>query len=78
MVGIIFGLGKCALLVLKGGKMFRTERIELPDKKRITEVNLEGHKFLEVLQLDSKNNKEIKKKVKSEYIRRVKSYSGYN
>ena len=48
-VGMVFGLGKCAVLVLKGGKMFRTERIELPDGKCIKEVNLDGYKYLGVL-----------------------------
>ena len=48
-VGMVFGLVKCAVLVLKGGKMFRTKRIELPDGKRIKEVNLDGYKYLGVL-----------------------------
>ena len=36
------------------------------------EVNLDGYKYLGVLQLDSIMNREMKEKVKSEYIRRVK------
>ena len=61
-VDMVFGLGRCAVLVLKGGKMFRTERIVLPDGKRIREVNLDGYKYLGVLQLDSIMNREMKKK----------------
>ena len=38
-VGIVFGLYKCALLVLKRGKMVGTERIKLPDRKRVREVS---------------------------------------
>ena len=36
------------------------------------EVNLDGYKYLGVLQLDFIMNREIKEKVKSKYIRRVK------
>ena len=71
-IAMVFDLDKCAVLVLKSEKMFQTERIELPDGKRIKEVDLEGYKYLGVLQLDSIMNREIKKQVKSQYIRRVK------
>ena len=52
--------------------MIRTEGIELPDGKYMREVNHDGHKYLRVLQLDSIINREMKRKVKIEYIRRVK------
>ena len=39
-------------------------------------VNLDGYKYLGVLQLDSIKNGEMKEKVKSEYIRRVKKLLG--
>ena len=42
-VGMVFGLGRCSVLVLKRGKMIRTEGIELPDGKRMREVNLDGY-----------------------------------
>ena len=57
---------------LEEGKMFQTAGIELLDEKRMKEVNLDGYKYLEVLHLDSIMNREMKEKVKSEYIRRVK------
>ena len=65
---MVFGLDKCAVLILKKGKMVRTEGIELPDGKRMREVSLDGYKYLRVLQLDSTMNRELKEKVKSEYI----------
>ena len=71
-VGTVFGLDKCAVLVLKRGKMVRTEGIELPDGNCMREVNVDVYKYLGVLQLDSIMNREMKEKVKSEYIRRVK------
>ena len=56
------------MLILKKGKMVRTEGLELPDGKRMREVSLDGYKYLGVLQLDSTMNRELKEKVKSEYI----------
>ena len=56
-VGMVFGLDKCAVLVMKRGKMVRIEGIELPDRKGIREVNLDGTKYLGVLQLDSIMNR---------------------
>ena len=63
-VGMVFGLDKCAVLVFKREKMVRIEGIELPDGKHMREVNLDGYKYLGVLQLDSIMNKEMKEKVK--------------
>ena len=70
-VGMVFGQGKCGVLFLKSGKMVRTEGIELPDGKRMREVNLDEYKYLGVLQLDSIMKREMKEKVKSEYVRIV-------
>ena len=59
-VGMIFVLDKGAVLVLKRGKIVLIEEIELSDGNRLREVNLEGHKCLGVLQLDSIMNREMK------------------
>ena len=77
-VGMVFGLDKCAVLVLKRGKIVQTDGIELPDGKRMREVNLDGHKYLGVLQLDFIMNREMKEKGKSDYIRRVKKLMTMN
>ena len=69
---MVFGLEKCAVLVLKRGKIVRTEGIELSDGKCMREVNLDRYKYLGVLQIDSIMNREMKEKVKNKYIRRVK------
>ena len=45
-VGMVFGLGKCVVLVLKREKMVRTDTIELTDGKHMREVNLAGYKYL--------------------------------
>ena len=46
-VGMVFGLDKCRVLVLKRGKMVRTEGIELLDGKRMREVTLTDANILE-------------------------------
>ena len=69
---MIFGLDKCVVVVFKKRKLIRTKGIEIPSGKRMREVNLVGYKYSGVLQLDSIMSREMKKKVKSEYIRRVK------
>ena len=57
---MVFGLDKCAVLVLKREKMVQTEGIKLPDGKCMREVNLDGYKYLGVLQFDFIMNREIK------------------
>ena len=52
--------------------MVQIEEIELPDGKHMREVNLDGYRYFGGLQFDSIMNREMKEKVKSEYIRRVK------
>ena len=86
-VGMVFGLDKCAVLFLRG-KMVRTGGIELPDGKRMREVNLDEYKYLGVFQVDSSMKREIKKKSekrirqKSKKVTQItiewgKYYSGY-
>ena len=52
--------------------MGQKEGIELPGENHMREVNLKRYKYLEVLQLDFIMNGEMREKVKSEYLRRVK------
>ena len=40
-VGMVFGLDKWEVLVLKRGKIVQTKGVELPDEKHIREVNLD-------------------------------------
>ena len=61
---MVFGLEKCAVLVVKRGKIVRREGIQLPDELHIGEVNLNKYKYLEVLQLELIMNRE---KMKSKY-----------
>ena len=63
-----FGLDKCAVL----GRKVGSSRIELPDDQHIGEIEEEGYKYLGILQLDQTLNTKMKRKITSEYIRRVK------
>ena len=65
-VGMVVGLDKCVVLVLKRLKMVRTEGIKVLDRKRMREVKLDGWKYLGVLQLYSTMNRDVKERVKSE------------
>ena len=51
-VSMVFGLDKCAVLVMKRWKIVRTEGIQLPDEMLMGEVNLDKYKYLGVLQLE--------------------------
>ena len=71
-IGMEFGLDKCGILVLKRGKVIRSDGVELPNGENMKEIDLEGYKYLGVLQYDEIQNKTMKEKVKREYFRRIK------
>lgn len=68
-----FGLDKCATLVLKDGKQVVRDGIELPDGKKIEEVDENGYKYLGVLEGADLMTTEMKESVRKEYFRRVKA-----
>ena len=72
-IGMEFGIEKCAMLVLKGGKRTRSEGIELPGDKIIKSLNEnDGYRYLGVLEADEILYREMKEKLKKEYYRRVR------
>ena len=68
-VSMVFGLDKCAVLVMKRRKIVWTEGIQLPGEMLMGEANLNKYKYFGVLQLEPIMNR---KKMKSEYTWRVK------
>ena len=70
--GMEFGLDKSAVLVLKQGVKVCCEGIVLPDVQVMGEVDKNGYKDLGVLEGASIMQKEMKEKVKQEYLKRVK------
>ena len=71
-IGMEFGLEKYAVLVLKQGIKVRCEGIVLPDGQMMGEVDENGYKYLGVLEGADIMQKEMKEKVRKEYMKRVK------
>jgi len=67
-----FGIVKCATIKLQRGKDKHTEGIVLPNAQVIREVKEDGYKYLGVLGTDQIKHDEMKDKVKTEYLRRVR------
>ena len=58
-----FVLPKCGVLIMKGGKVVKSEGISMPD----------GYKYLGILEADGVKHEEMKDQIKEEYIRRVRN-----
>ena len=73
-IGIDFGIEKCAMMVMKKGKLVSSEGIRLPDGRIIRSIGdyVEGYKYLGVLEADDIIHDEVKIIIKKEYSRRVK------
>ena len=72
-IGMEFGIGKCAVLIMKRGVFSRSEGIQLPNDEVIKNVEEgEGYKYLGILEADGFKNSEMKEKVRKEYFRRIK------
>ena len=49
-----FGIGKCAMLVIKSGKRYLTDGIEQPNQDKIkTLAENETHRYLGILEADT-------------------------
>ena len=71
-IGMEFGMDKCAAIEIRGGMKVRCEGISLPDGKVMKEVEDDGYKYLGVLEGADMMTKEMKGRVRSEYLRRVR------
>ena len=71
-IGMEFGMDKCAVLVLKDGQRVVGDGLELPSGEVMKEVDEDGYKYLGVLQTEKLMNREMKERVRDEYLRRVK------
>ena len=72
-IGMDFGIEKCAMVQMKRGKFVISEGIELLNGKKIRSLDdQEGYKYLGILQFDDIKHKEVKEKLKKEYVRRVR------
>ena len=71
-IGMEFGLDKCAVLSIRNGVKVHYEGIGLPSGDVMKELDENGYKYLGVIEGADIMNREMKKKVKDEYLRRVK------
>ena len=73
-IGMKFGIKKCAVLILKRGKVTENRGIQLPKDEVIKSLSEnEGYKYLGVLEADQIKHSEMKKNVTKEYYRRVRN-----
>ena len=72
-IGMQFGIEKCAILVIKKGKIVKSDGIELPNDKVIKSLEEgESYKYFGVLEANEVVVNEMKVEVKEEYNRRVR------
>ena len=72
-IGMEFGIEKCAMLVVKKGKIVKSVGIELPDGKVIKSLQKgESYKYLGILEADKFLEEKMKLNVSKEYIRRIR------
>ena len=69
-----FGINKCAMLIMKRGRLTHSEGITLPDNLQIRRMKEDddGYKYLGVLEVEGIKHLEMKELVRKEYFRRVK------
>ena len=72
-IGMEFGIEKCAMLVMKSGKRYLTDGMELPNKDKIKMLaENETYKYLGILEADTIKQAEMKEKIQKEYLRRTR------
>ena len=73
-IGMDFGIEKCAMMVMKRGKLDKSEGIRLPGGRIIRSIgdDVEGYKYFGMLEADDIMYYEVKRSMKKEYIRRGK------
>ena len=70
--GVKFGIEKSVVPIVKTGKMTQSEGITLPDDTNITSLKEgEGYKYLGVLEADVMLHRQMKEKIKKEYLGRI-------
>ena len=67
-----FGIKKCGILVLKRGKVVRSEGITLPNGEVMKELEKEVCMYFGIVELDKIKKKEMKEKTIKEYKRRLR------
>ena len=72
-IGMEFCIEKCAMLVMKSGKWFLTDGMELLKQDMIRKLwEKETYKYLGILETGTIKQVEIKDKIKKEYLRKTR------
>ena len=66
--GMQFGIKKCGVLTIERGKVIRTDGIRLPDGQHMKDIDENGYIYLEILETDKIEEKEMKEKFSKEYL----------
>ena len=69
-IGMEYGIKKCGIFTMKGGKIIKSEGIKLPDGEVLKQIEQEGYIYLGVIELDKIKEKEMKEEITKEYKRR--------
>ena len=77
-IGMEFWIKKCGMVVLKRGKLYKSEGIKLINGQTIKEVGHEGYEYLYILEVDKFKEREMKEIFRTEYLRRFKLKSQLN
>ena len=70
-----FRLPKCAVLIMKRGKVVKSEGISMPDGKMMKNIEEGGYKYLGILEADGVKHEEMKDQIKKEYFRILQKYT---
>ena len=68
-----FGTEICALVNIQRGRVTRTEGIQLSGGNNITDIDETGYKHLLIIEGEEIKHKEMKEKIKKEYIKILKA-----
>lgn len=71
-IGMEFGLDKCGILSMAGGRVIHSEGLEMDDGSWIREIEEQGYKYLGVLEYDDVLHERMKENIRNEYISRVR------
>ena len=71
-IGMEFGIRNCGIILLKRGKIVRSQGIQLPNGETMKEVEQEGCTYLGIVELDNIKENETKEKTIKEYKRSLR------
>ena len=67
-----FGIQKCGVLVMKGGKVIKTQGINLGDSTVIKDIDENGYRYLGIMESNYIHEKRMKEQFRKEYLRRTR------